>query len=69
MRKHPDEAPTVVVDMPFSMIILDTRECARATNVLSDAAQRLCRCTSADTLVPLLTWQWCKRRNTINSLA
>ena len=28
MRKHLDEAPTVLVDMPFSMIILDTRECA-----------------------------------------
>ena len=27
MRRHPDEAPTVLVDMPFSMIILDTREC------------------------------------------
>lgn len=27
LRQHPDEIPTVVVDMPYSMIVLDTREC------------------------------------------
>ena len=28
LRHYPDEVPTVLVDMPYSMIVLDTRECA-----------------------------------------